>query len=123
LTTSVLDEGMRRELANWDDAAMALHWVGAEGVILWANRTELEMLGYAPGDYIGHNICEFHEDVGRCAEILAKLTAGEVLHDYPARLLHHDGSICEVRIDSSVRWEDGKFTHTRCFTRPWSGGQ
>ncbi|HYY95120.1 MAG TPA: ATP-binding protein, partial [Pyrinomonadaceae bacterium] len=28
-----------------------------------------------------------------------------------------DGSIRDVLIDSSVRWEDDKFVHTRCFTR------
>ncbi len=28
-----------------------------------------------------------------------------------------DGSIRHVLIDSSVLWQDGKFVHTRCFTR------
>ena len=28
-----------------------------------------------------------------------------------------DGSLKDVLIDSSVLWRDGKFIHTRCFTR------
>lgn len=116
--TPGLDERTRAELAIWDDAAMGLHWVGADGVILWANRTELEMLGYRSDEYVGHGICEFHEDPARCAVILAKLSAGETLHDYPARLRHRDGSTCDVRIDSNVHFEGGRFAHTRCFTRP-----
>ena len=51
------------------------------------------------------------------ADILARLTAGETLADYPARLRCKDGSRREVLIHSSVYWEDGKFIHTRCFTR------
>jgi hypothetical protein len=28
-----------------------------------------------------------------------------------------DGSILDVVIDSSVLWDEGRFVHTRCFTR------
>jgi PAS domain S-box-containing protein len=50
-------------------------------------------------------------------DILDRLGAGEQLAEYPARLRCKDGTIKHVLIDSSVRWKDGKFVHTRCFTR------
>lgn len=111
-------ETLRRELSVWDDAAIAMHWVAADGTILWANQTELDTFGYTREQYIGHAICEFHVDPAACAEILRLLLAGEALHDYAARLRHADGSVCEVRIDSNGRWREGAFDHTRCFTRP-----
>ena len=43
-----------RECLN--HAAEGLHWVAPDGTIVWANQTELDLLGYAPDEYIGHNI-------------------------------------------------------------------
>lgn len=45
------------------------------------------------------------------------MQAGETLSHRPARLRRKDGTIRDVLIDSSVRWEGGGFAHTRCFTR------
>ena len=101
----------------FDSAAIGLHWVGADGTVLRVNRAELEMLGYAEEEYVGHPITEFHADRPVIDDILCRLTADEVLHDYPARLRARDGSIREVLITSSVYRVNGVFRHTRCFTR------
>ncbi len=51
-------------------------------------------------------------------DILARLSRGERLVDYEARLRCKDGTIKHVLIDSSVLFsDDGQFLHTRCFTR------
>ena len=100
-----------------ETAGVGLHWVGADGTILWANRADYEPLGYASHEYIGHNIAEFHADAATIGDILARLTAGERLRDYEARLRCKDGSVRAVAINSSVLFdEDGRFVHTRCFT-------
>ena len=75
------------------------------------------MLGYTPDEYIGHKINEFHVDAAVLEDILTRLRAGERLNEYEARLRSKDGSIRHVVIDSSVLFEEGKFVHTRCFTR------
>ncbi len=107
-----------RELADFfDNATVGLHWVGPDGVILRANRAELSLLGYSADEYIGHPIAEFHADRGVIEDIQRRLWAGEYLRDYEARLRCKDGSIKHVLIDSNVLWEDGKFVHTRSFTR------
>jgi PAS domain S-box-containing protein len=107
-----------QELSDFvNNGAIGLHWVGADGCILWANQAELDLLGYCREEYIGHHITEFHADQDVINDILRRLTANETLHDYEARLLCKDGSIKHVLIDSNVYWKDGQFIHTRCFTR------
>jgi PAS domain S-box-containing protein len=108
----------RRELQDFlDNAPLGVHRIGPDGVILWANRAELEILGYAVDDYIGHNITEFHLDAGTAREFLQRLGAGEALRDFPATLRGRDGTPRQVVISSNVRWQDGKFGYAQSFTR------
>jgi PAS domain S-box-containing protein len=107
-----------RELSDFfENATIGLHLVGSDGKILRANRAELEMLGYSRDEYIGRPISDFHADEAVIADILSRLKVGEKLAEYPSRLRCKDGSFKDVLIDSSVYWEEGKFVHTRCFTR------
>lgn len=101
----------------FDNAAIGLHRVGPDGTVLRVNQAELDMLGYTREEYEGHHIAEFHADQNVIEDILTRLEAGEVLQDYDARLRCKDGGIKHVRINSSVYREDGKFIHTRGFTR------
>jgi PAS domain S-box-containing protein len=98
-------------------AAEGLHWVGPDGTILWANQTELDLLGYTPDEYIGHNIAEFHVDASVIEDMLTRLRRGETLVEYEARLRRKDGSIRYVLVNSNVLWRGDEFLHTRCFTR------
>ena len=108
----------QQELSDFvENGSIGMHWVGPDGVILWANRNELEMLGYAREEYVGHHIANFHTDPPAIKDTLQRLTCGETLHEYPTRLRCKDGSVRDVLINSNVRWQDGKFIHTRCFTR------
>jgi PAS domain S-box-containing protein len=104
----------------FENAAIGLHWVGPDGMILRVNQAELDMLGYTREEYVGHNIAEFHVDKDVIDDILARLRVGEVVQDYEARLRCQDGSIIHARINSSVYREDGKFIHTRCFTHDFT---
>ena len=107
-----------RELADFaENAPHPLHSVGRDGRILWANAAELELLGYAADEYVGHEIQEFHVDADAIGAILRRLQAGETLRGRPSRMRRRDGSILDVVIDSNAVWEDGVFVRTRCFTR------
>ncbi|HEX7125233.1 MAG TPA: ATP-binding protein [Thermodesulfobacteriota bacterium] len=118
---AALEARLRRREAELSDflenAVEGLHRVGPDGTILWANRAELEMLGYAPDEYVGHHVAEFHVDRDVIDDMLARLLRGEPLRDYPARLRCKDGSIRRVLIASSGLREDGRLVYTRCFTR------
>jgi PAS domain S-box-containing protein len=107
-----------RELSDFiENASVGLHWVGADGTILWANQAELDLLGYTREEYIGRSITEFHADRDVISDILRRLTNKETLQDYEARLKCKDGSVRHVLINSNVMWEEDRFVHTRCFTR------
>ncbi|MFY9611783.1 MAG: PAS domain S-box protein, partial [Blastocatellia bacterium] len=116
-----IEEELRRsreELADFfENATVGLHWVGPAGTILNANKAELEMLGYARDEYVGHNISEFHADPEVIEDILQRLRSRETIVDYEARLCAKDGSIRHVLMNANVLWEDDRFIHTRCFTR------
>jgi PAS domain S-box-containing protein len=111
-------EALVAELTDFfDNAVIPIHWVGADGVIMRANRAELEMLGYREDEFVGRPIADFDADSATIADMLSRLGAGESLKDFPARLRCKDGSIKHVLIDSNVRWEGGRFVNSRCFTR------
>lgn len=101
----------------FENAPMPMHWVDSDGLILRANKAELELLGYSAEEYVGRRISEFHADAPVIDDILQRLLNREELHEYPARLRRKDGGIREVLITSNARVEDGAFIHSRCFTR------
>ncbi|HEX2037354.1 MAG TPA: ATP-binding protein [Chloroflexota bacterium] len=116
--TLASEQRKERVLSDFvETAPLGMHWVGPDGTVLWANRAEMDMLGYGPEEYIGRHIATFHADQDTIEDILARLKSGETLREYPARLRCKDGSIRHVLIDSSVLRENGRFVHTRCFTR------
>lgn len=116
----VAEAALRRQEAELRDfvenAAVGMHWVGADGVILWVNRAELELLGYTPEEYVGRNIVDFHIDRPVIDEIIRRLLNGEEIRGQEARLRCKDGSVKYVLINSSGLWQGGQFLHSRCFT-------
>ena len=112
--SELIDSELKQYLEH---AAEGLHWIGPDGTILWANQTELDLLGYARDEYIGHHVAEFHVDPPVIDEMLARLARGETLLNYDARLRHKDGTARFVQINSNGLWRNGEFLHTRCFTR------
>jgi PAS domain S-box-containing protein len=116
-----VEEALRRsqrELADFfENATVGLHWMGPDGRILWVNRAELELLGCSHEEYVGHHISEFYADKHVADDLLARLFAGETFKNLEVRLRCKDGTIKDALVDLSVRWENGKFMHTRCFTR------
>jgi PAS domain S-box-containing protein len=104
-----------------ENASVAMHWIGPDGIILWTNRTEMEMLGFTPEEYIGHHIAEFHVDKPVIEDMLQRLSNGETLRNREAQLRCKDGSIRHTIINSNVLWAGDKFVHTRCFTRDITG--
>ena len=110
-------EKSRQELVDFtENANVALHWVDADGRIVWANQAELDFLGYTRDEYLGSSIARYHADTDTIADILARLDRRECLVGREARLVAKDGSIKHVAIYSSASVEDGRFDHSRCFT-------
>lgn len=119
-TDKTLEQELRRKTRDLEDffenSAVGLHIVDAQGIILRANKAELHLLGYTEEEYVGRHVAEFHADAPVIGEILKRLSCGEGLDRYPARLCAKDGSIKHVLITSNSRFDNGKFVNTRCFT-------
>jgi PAS domain S-box-containing protein len=115
-----MEKEVRRKSADLEDffenSAIGLHIVDGNGFIQRANKAELALLGYSAEEYVGRHITEFHEDSAVIGDILHRLSCGEKLDRYPARLRAKDGSVKHVLITSNSRFEDGEFVNTRCFT-------
>jgi len=99
-----------------ENATVGLHRVNAEGIILWANQAELDMLGYTHDEYIGHSVLEFYKDPNVVADMTRRLLTRENFAQYETALRAKDGSLRQVAVYSSGYWEDDTFMHTRCFT-------
>lgn len=107
-----------RQLEDFfENAPVGSHWIGPDGVLLRANRAEIDLLGYAPEEYVGRSIREFHADPATADRLLERLRAGETIKDYPARLRCKDGSTREVLLDANALIEEGRFIHSRAFLR------
>ncbi|TPI74627.1 PAS domain S-box protein [Mesorhizobium sp. B2-8-9] len=100
----------------FENGAVALHLVSADGVILHANKAELDLMGCPAEEYVGRHIAEFYPDHEVIEDILGRLGRGEKIVRYPARVRASDGSIKHVEITSSGHFRDGKLINTRCFT-------
>lgn len=100
-----------------ENAPMPLHWVNGSGIIIWANKAELDFLGYPKEEFINKHISNFHLDKDVIDDIMKRLINKETLNDYPARLIAKSGDIKYVLINSNVFWKNDTFIHTRCFTK------
>lgn len=100
----------------FENSAVGLHIVSGDGIIQRANKAELRLLGYTADEYIGRHVAEFHADAPTIGDILHRLSCGEKLDRYSARLRAKDGSIKHVQITSNGRFENGRLVGTRCFT-------
>jgi PAS domain S-box-containing protein len=100
--------------AMFNNAAIGIHFVNAEGIIIYANQSELDMLGYTPEEYIGHHCGEFQPDTQLLYEMMTRLRRQQTLKNYPAMIKgKHETKY--VLFNSNVYFKDNNFVHTRCF--------
>lgn len=100
-----------------EEAAEALHIVSPQGTIVWANKKELELMGYTRDEYIGHHISEFYADRFVINDILCRLVYNQEVVNYPAELIRKDGTKIQVLLNSNVYKNNGNFVHARSSTR------
>lgn len=97
-----------------ENAMVPMHWIDDNGLILWANVAELDVMGYDKEEYIGSSILDYHLDKNKILDILVSLKSNEIVKDHPADIKCKDGSIKHVLISANVLTKDGQFIHS-CF--------
>ena len=98
-------------------ARLPMHWTTADGTILRANDAALELVGYAPEEYIGRNIARFHEDPRGIEKVLRRVAEGGEVENREARLMHKDGTLRRVLISATGRFENGQLRTVRVVLR------
>ena len=96
------------------NSSVGIHSVSAEGIIVYANQYELDMLGYSEDEYVGHPTSEFQIDDPVYKDMMKRLGKFECLKNYPARV-QGKNEIKYILYNSSVFHQDDTFVHTRCY--------
>ena len=87
------------------------------GTILFANKVELQMLGYQELEYVNHNIEVFHKNRTSVCAIFNCLQHHKSFFNQEAQLVCKDGSLRDVLISSAVNFPNRSLEGTICFTR------
>ncbi|HWP82414.1 MAG TPA: PAS domain S-box protein [Bacteroidota bacterium] len=108
----------RHELTDLiENAAIGIHWENVQGQIIWANHTELELLGYSLEEYIGHDFLDFCADQSAVVQFSKLLRQHTPVRNFETRLKTRDGSFKFVSINANAVFHEGEFIHFRVFTR------
>jgi len=116
--------GFEVEEALFSTAPVGLHCVSSSGQILWANQTELNLLGFSKEEYIGQYVSSFvysdqqqhsahgnnleqegqvnlitADDKTLYKEILKRITGGNPIHEIPVRFATRSGTVVHLLID------------------------
>ncbi|CAN0164620.1 unnamed protein product, partial [Pylaiella littoralis] len=85
---------------SFNEAPIALHWLCANGKVLWVNDRELEMLGYSREEYVGAEMTSFCPDsADDILEIFKLLGTGSTIRDVPVRFRTKAGKVQDVLVD------------------------
>lgn len=109
---------MERETAETlENAAEGIHQVSPEGVILWANRAQVQFLGYERHEFVGRPIAEFHFDRVGMEAALESLRRGEAVPERAVEMRCKDGSAKPVLARYLACLRDGKLASIRGYLR------
>ena len=100
-----------------ENSPVGIHVVNEEGIILFANKAELELYGYAEQEYVGQPARKFYFDSDFFDKVSFKLRREGTLTNEQTKIICKDGTLRDVLISCNIYYEEGKFTHTRCYTR------
>ncbi|MGN6602475.1 MAG: ATP-binding protein [Ginsengibacter sp.] len=98
------------------NSPIGIHIVNEEGTVLYANKADLDLSGFAESEFVGHPIEDFYDDPKHVDTLWEKLKKEGKFTNENARRKCKDGSVKDVLISCNAYYEAGKFQHTRCFT-------
>lgn len=115
-----LEEARRSRLELEDffeSAPVGIVWTAPDGMILRANRAELDMLGYAREEYVGRSIATFHANPEVINDILQRLARGSAVKSVEAEVRHSSGASRHVLISANALFDGERPVTMRIITR------
>jgi PAS domain S-box-containing protein len=118
MTDQMQSELRRRERDAHDffeNGAIGVHWIDADGIVVRANQAQLDLLGHSAGAFIGQPMRRFHASPEAFDDMLQRANARETLRNHEVRLLASDGSVRHVLMTCDAVFENRVFQYLRCF--------
>ncbi|HXR83263.1 MAG TPA: ATP-binding protein [Hanamia sp.] len=100
-----------------ENSPEGIHLLDENGIILFANKAELRMLGYTKEEYVGHHVSEFHIDPSTVEFNPGRFSINENVINLETRLKCKDGSVKDVLTSCNAYFEESTFKRLRCFSR------
>ncbi len=98
-----------------ENVPIPIHLLEGDGTILWANRAELQWLGYAREEFVGQNIAAFHLDTEVIQGVLRRLAGQEEVRDVESQMRAQDGTSRWVLLNAHIRQDRGRVIHA-CYS-------
>ena len=89
----------------FEQSPIGLEWLSANGAILRANQSQLDLLGCSAGEYAGHYFTDFCVDPRFGIELLERLAAKETVRNFRVLRRCKDGTIRHTLVDAISFWE------------------
>ncbi len=100
-----------------ENSPVGIHSVNEKGIIVFANKAELDLLGYDEDEYIGQPLSKFYHDAAIFEKLFLKLRKEGLLKNQQAKMICKDGSLKDVMVSCNFYDEGKNMIHSRCFTR------
>jgi PAS domain S-box-containing protein len=122
------EDAMRRSehnLANFfNEAPIGLVWLSPNGTILRTNQAQLDLLGCAAQDCLGHAFSEFCLDASQAAGLLERLAAKKTVQNFRLDMRSKDGAMRHMLLDADSFladavsfWKGNQFRYSAVFVR------
>ncbi len=115
------EEALRRsehQLSNFfSQAPIGLILLSAGGTILRANQAQLDLLGCAAEEYLGHSFLEFGVEPAQGCHLLERLAKKETVRNFPMTLRRKAGQLQHVLVDAASFWSGNQFQYSSMFLR------
>ena len=122
------EDAMRRSEHNlasfFNQAPIGLVWLSADGTIVRTNQAQLDLLGCAAQDCLGHPFTEFCVDASQSGELLERLAAKKTVGNFRLALRGADGAVHQTLLDAvsfvadaASIWKESQFRYSAVFLR------
>ncbi len=108
------DNGVKRFI---DNAPVGISFVDQDGIIIYANKAELELFGYSEQEYIGFHFHSFYKNKDTGNLLHDRIAKHEKLQNEEAEVVCKDNNIKTVLISSHEHWNESEFLYTMFISR------
>ncbi|GAC1384216.1 MAG: hypothetical protein NVSMB45_12110 [Ginsengibacter sp.] len=108
------DNGVKRFI---DSAPVGISFIDSNGIVIYANKAELDLYGYKEEEYIGYQFHSFFESNVVAEELYQKILSHSRLQNAEVTVVCKDEKMKTVLISSHEHWNNEEFLYTMFISR------